>query len=223
MDGTDIYPDDDTARRKFQTAYLQGWALLHAMGWSATDYDDSADDEHCGNGSGAVLVLETLEHAPAGFLEGFAHWYSATAFNREDEADCSYVYWRPSNWDRLDTCFADREALSGHVLSCATGPDLPPFEGLVPETDYRGYCALRAPGATLPSGTVVPLDVVRFLWDRVLNDTGYSMLDVGQTYEDQFQSLPSSNWRLDFTNVAAALGANATAWGDAAEAHGLDQ
>lgn len=93
VDGTDIYVDNDVARRKFQVAYLQGWALLQYMGWSESDYDITLDEGLCGDGDVLQeLQLDTVERDHAGFLEGFAHWYSATAFNDEDEDDCSYVY-----------------------------------------------------------------------------------------------------------------------------------
>ncbi len=127
VDGTDVYVDSDTAARKFQVAYLQGWALLHHMGWSESDYDITQDEGFCGDmDSGEELALHTIESPEAGFLEGFAHWYSATAFNDETEANCTYVVWLPANWDRLDVCFEAREAPSGHVISFLRRWPIPP-------------------------------------------------------------------------------------------------
>lgn len=230
VDGTDIYINNNNANLKYSIARLQGWAALHAMGYDSTTLTTSiTNDDYCGEGSSLPFRLDSTEAPMTGFLEGFAHWYAATAFNRTDEPNCSYTWGASADWDQLSLCYQRREAPGGHVLSCATGPDLPPFQGLLPPTDYRGYCKERAAAPpspstnAFPSDSVVPLDVVRFLQERVLLDPGLSAEDIGRAYRGALPAAGMFTWRNELRLEAIAEGADSTDWIDAASTHGLDQ
>lgn len=227
VDGTDVWIHADHIDRKFRIAHLLGWSILHDMGYERQTLSKNADDSHC-NVSDKQLSLGNLEHTTTGYPEGFAYWYAAATFNKSNEEDCSFVFWEDSNWDQLEICHEEMEAAPGHVISFATGPALPPYEVIVPEKNYRAYCLdERSPGlasSSKPSDTVVPLDVVRFLRERVRTDSGLARNEVGAVFaaaEPEVGDPSSFRWNLF---VATAMqGGDGAAWSDAAEEHGLSE
>jgi len=227
VDGTDVWIHDDHVDRKFRIAHLMGWAFLHDMGYDRPSLVKSADDSHC-HVSDRQLTLGNLETTVTGFLEGYAFWYASSAFNFSNESDCTLVFWEESNWDQLEVCHEEMEADVGHAVSCATGPSLAPYEPIVPVTNYRAYCLdERSPGlasASKPSDTVTPLDVVRFLKERVYVDGDLSRNGIGRIFaEAEPDAGDASDFRDALETECGVEGGDSTAWATAAGVHGLDQ
>lgn len=108
------------------------------------------------------------------------------------------------------------------MVSCSDGPAVPPYSALIPDTDYWTYCSHRSGNVYLGYRSVFPLDVVRFLWERVRLDSGLTMMEVGDSYEDLYHDLPVIHVGDALETAAGSHGANTSDWQDAAADHGVD-
>ena len=125
---------------------------------SGVCYTDSDEDHEA--------VSKEFQGAAAS--EGFAHYYAAVSFNRTDEYDCGFAYYKPTDWN-LDLTTDPTD------VSC----ELEPFSGVL-NIDYLGnWCD----GTLGNRGT--EWDWLRFLWDL---DT-----DEGVTTTTIFDIYDSSN------------------------------
>lgn len=220
LDGVDLWLSNEDADLKFRITYLLGWVMLHTMGYDRSVIDFTLDDSHCSQ-DGAAASLGSIEYRRPAYAEGFAYWYASTAFNHSDEGDCSFVYWSEANWDQLSLCHEELEVAAGHVLSCSEGPKLPPYAEIVPEVNYRGYCLQRSPSfASFGSYPRVPLDIVRFFHDRVLNDAGLSRPEVGALMAAVEWVTLEISFMGELKDEAVALGADGTDWTAAIGLHG---
>jgi hypothetical protein len=225
LNGTDLWLVSEDTDRKFTIAYRLGWAILAHMGYDRAALDKTAEDYHC-RANDSALALGNLEHTKTAFAEGYAFWFAATAFNQSDQADCSMVYGRASNWDLLEACHQRLEAGVGHVLSCATGPSLPPYEPLVGAQNYRQYCKDRSPGFELstyafPGGAAVPLDVMRFLHTTLFGDSNMTRSKVGNAFAASVNANSSvyySNLRIHWS----AQGGDVPFFNAQGAEHGVD-
>lgn len=93
------------------------------------------------------------EYQSAAVWEGIAHYYAVIAFNNVSTSDCSWVYYKDTNWN-LDGDATDSQEPAELDVSCENYPTN------APTPDFLGnYCT----GTLTNRGT--EYDWLRFFWD----------------------------------------------------------
>ncbi len=214
----DLYLDDPLARRKFAIAYGTGRALLMVAGMRDNDLDDSAEDAYCGDVSSAV-ALNSVEHDSAAALSGLAYLYAATVWNQTTEDDCSFTVWTDANWDlQSGACYGSDpiESPAGHVISCVDGPTM------APKKNQRDYCQQVFVGNDPEAGTSVPIDWMRFLWERQ-HEGDESFGDMLTTFANAFNAPTWPTTGAVYGVLQSAGWFGPRAYEAKAEAHGVKQ
>lgn len=93
------------------------------------------------------------EYQSAALWEGIAHYYAAVAFNQTDQSDCTWVYYKNTDWN-LNGNILDSQETVPIAVSCEDYPTVANF------SDYLG---VKCNGILENRGT--EYDWLRFFWD----------------------------------------------------------
>jgi len=208
--GEDIYISDAHAAKKFAIVKHLGTVLLYDLAGGTPVMDHSASGASWG---GSQTTLISAEHWSSAAGRGFAYFYAATAFNKTQEADCSFAHWMDLDFDGMGPpCFDTYDTLAGRHFSCAVGR-----APLTPPANQLAYWSTNSQSSIgIPAGTA--LDVVRLFWE--LQSSG----EVNFTeIVDLYAATSPATWTVPSTaNFTAAWGSEGhdmAVWNAAKEKH----
>lgn len=137
------------------------------------------------------------EYASSAFWEGVAHYWAAVAFNNTTESDCSFGYYKDTDWD-LDGLYLGAQESKPFAVSCATGPTLAPAADYLGDmcTDGSTACDNAADGNCDNRGT--EYDWLRFFWDADAT-LGVSTTDIYRIVDEA----DPDTWNDDDVGTAA--------------------
>lgn len=156
------------------------------------------------------------EYQSSAVWEGIAHYYSAAAFNQTDQADCTWVYYKDTDWN-LDGDVLDTQENNPFAVSC----ELYPTNAAFP--DYLGnQCS-----GTL-TNRATEYDWLRFFWDldydqgvtttsiyRIWDDADsddWNATGNGADTDDATPCTPTPSYPSGRLRCAADLNGHLTAW-----------
>lgn len=181
--GTDrVYISSAAQKKKYIIAHELGHQVAARVNYvgnggvcaqdsCAADNDYSAPANGCYYNCGPQCDKHSFaqqEYASSAFWEGLAHYWAAVAFNNTTEADCSFVYYKDTDWNLDGLIEIDSTGLqetAPFAVSCASGPTL------APSADYLGdWCDDgTTPCGPAPNGNCdnrgTEFDWLRFFWD----------------------------------------------------------
>lgn len=142
--------------RRFVLVHELGHAIGSARNtWKKTRSSYEANPGNCPGASTTTTnghSMDQKEYQSAAANEGFAHYYAAVTFNNSGHQDCTFAYYKNSDYD-LDGVIDPQQ------LNCELGPALTP-SGTGPAGDWMG-----ATCSTPYGNRGSEYDWLRFFWD----------------------------------------------------------
>jgi hypothetical protein len=220
--------------------------LGHAIAWrtmGTANNSPNAVADTCTTNGGFTHEMQQREFNGEAFWEGFANFYAVVTFNRKDQEDCFFEYYKWPNWD-LD---GDPDPFTTNCAGVPWENELGnPLDtgdtGYSPEVGtkdylYDSHVDLECSTRTLDN-RATELDYVRFFWEMyqqegmslaeilgVLTVAGPNSFYQGDDPEDT--GAPRTNWPGTRIRHAAKTydilysTAWGTLWENAAIAHGV--
>ncbi|MFN0244847.1 MAG: hypothetical protein ACKVWV_18335 [Planctomycetota bacterium] len=124
------------------------------MGFWDTSWDADSGDVDCAFAGVGLHAMRSKEYAAGGFIEGFAHYLSALAWNTHTQTDGIFKYYK----EVTDAAYDDLEADNWRVDLDGIGGD-----------PYGGVTNWMASACFVSDGHSVEMDWLRFYWDYRTN------------------------------------------------------
>ncbi len=216
-DGTLDFTVPSRAYSKYTIAHEIGHALqierdedgFPGTGSPDTEYDLTPGNCYTNLRAGDLWEQNSLEYQSTAAVEGFADFYAALIFNRNQvDDDCFYATRNVMDWN-LDGTFPT--SFENHFPSCDQGPYpvgvAPPIP--IPSFDYLGNYCLGG-GSGWNRATVY--DYTRFLWDLNTGSQGCS----GAVHFDEILSVwdvaDPKDWNPEDTGLTGDFPAERLIW-----------
>lgn len=147
--------------RKFLVGHEVGHWMNRAwtnddMGYFNTSWDANSGDADCAFAGVGSHAMRSKEYAAGGFIEGFAHYLSALAWNTHTQTDGIFKYYK----EVTDAAYDDLEADNWRVDLDGIGGD--PLGGV---TNWMANACFVSDGHS------VEMDWLRFYWDYRTNSS----------------------------------------------------